>query len=365
MILKASSHQKEKLKRVLVVRLDRLGDVVLSTPVFEVIKKKYPNSHLSVLVQQRVAPLLKDHPFIDEVLDFSSRSFWEWIHFLRNRFEAVLVLQTQFKISLALFLAQIPWRGGPYSKWYSYLFFHHGLRQRRSLVHKHEAEYNLDLLKLLDPEITIPKEISTTLQNPQDRAPLHLRDWIVQYKKQYVLVHPGMGGSALNWPIAHYQGLVHELCQKNIPILLTGSQQEKDLLDDLIAPLGGVSSRVQVFLGNFSEESVQDFSWLLSHARVVVAPSTGPLHIAVAHHTPTVSLFSPIKVQSSKRWGPWPSQPHHQVLTPNVDCPETFHCAGKACPFYFCLEKIDVKMVLNAVLEKMHLRLGELGENEL
>src|SRR5690242_4689049 len=105
--------------RILVVRPDRIGDVILSTPVFEAIKDRYPNSHLSILVRSVVVPLLKGLPTVDEVLVYDPdhrhagvRGMLNLTREIRN-LQVAFGLQGTWKIGAAVFLAGIPVRVGP------------------------------------------------------------------------------------------------------------------------------------------------------------------------------------------------------------------------------------------------------------
>src|SRR3954467_425343 len=99
--------------RVLVVRPDRLGDVILSTPVFTVIKANYPDCHLAVMVKSGVETLLSGLPSVDEVLLYEPegrhsgiRGFFQLYRDIKaKKFRIAVVLQTNFRISLAVFFA--------------------------------------------------------------------------------------------------------------------------------------------------------------------------------------------------------------------------------------------------------------------
>ncbi len=73
-------------------------------------------------------------------------------------------------------------------------------------------------------------------------------------------------------------------------------------------------------------------------ASLVIAPSTGPLHIANAVGTPVLAFFSPIRVQSVLRWGPIDQTDN--TLVPDVNCAEDFRCAGTKCRYYYCMRGI-------------------------
>src|SRR5690606_21287429 len=111
-------------------------------PVFEVVKKHYPRSHLTVMVRESVAPLLRGLPWIDEVLVYDPdrkhhgvRGFRLLIAQIRKRgFRIAVVLQSEARLAAAVFFARIRYRIGPFSKLHSFFFYNRGVRQRRSQV---------------------------------------------------------------------------------------------------------------------------------------------------------------------------------------------------------------------------------------
>lgn len=356
--------------KVLVIRADRIGDLVLSTPVFQALRTAEPAHEVTALVHSDALPVVKHSPYLQEALIYDPKSlhkglsgFARLVREIRSRrFDAVVLLQVQFRLALAAFLARVPVRIGPFSKWYSYLFFNKGVFQRRSRVEMHEADYNLMLLRRLgvkaatrsvEPQVVVDAE-------SKDRMRGWLRDEGLGEGRRFVLVHPGMGGSALNWPEGYYIDLVSVLTKRGIDVVVTGSARERDLVDRVVAGVkaqhGGKEegARLIPFVGSNTHSGLSDFIALESLSSLVVAPSTGPLHLAVALGKPTVSFYPPVKVQSAIRWGPYTADDgRHGVLVPDALCGRDFKCAGKKCPFYFCMERLSVEEAVGQVLSHM------------
>ena len=347
--------------RVLVVRPDRLGDVLLSTPALEVLRRAYPKARISILVQPRVAPAIRGLPAVDEVVEWEENGlyagwsgFWRLVRTLReSRFDFALVLQAPAKVAWALFFARIPIRLGPYSKWYSFLTYNRGVRQRRSQVEMNEADYNLQLLRPLGIQVgarTVPTQAAASKEALAD-----VDHWLTVHRvdlvaRHWVAVHPGMGGSALNWPDSHYEELVSVLLSEGRGVVLTGGPGEQPILDRFQNRFSS-HENFKTF-GGVSAPDVQRLAALYSRMSLVVAPSTGPLHLAVARGCPVVSFYPPIRVQSAKRWGPYevsmsPSlrQQRSVVLTPEVVCGQEFRCLGEKCASYPCMKSLSVERV--------------------
>ena len=347
--------------RILVVRPDRLGDVLLSTPALEVLRRAYPKASISVLVQPRVAPALRGLSSVDEVIEFDPEVLhagWSGFRrlvatFRQGRFDLAVVLQAPARVALALLVARIPLRLGPYSKWYSFLAYNRGMRQRRSQVEMHEADYNLQLLRPLGIQAGSRTVATRAAISAEARA--EVDRWCISQgvdlrSGSWVAIHPGMGGSALNWPEAHYESLVATLLADGVGVILTGGPGEQQILDRFAERFSG-QPRFRIYGGRAAPD-VQRLAALYSGVRLVVAPSTGPLHLAVAAGRDVVAFYPPIRVQSAKRWGPYEGpgvqagRPQRAVVfTPEVYCGQEFRCAGERCPSYPCMKTIAVERV--------------------
>ena len=358
---------QNKQLNILIVRADRLGDVVLSTPVFDVVKRHYPKSKLSVLARSQVRPILEGLASVDTFFTFDPdgvhsgfRGFIRLYQQIRaSQFVIAIVLQSNWKIALALYLARVKYRVGPLSKLHSYFYYNRGVRQRRSHVEMHETDYNLQLLRRLGIRVgtrNVPTQVALSEQSVQSA-----RQWLLSQgwnpAQPLIVIHPGMGGSALNWPEAHYVELTKSLAAEGRQLLISGGALEVSLLDRFEKELEKSTSRV-MFFKNRGEYSVDFLGGLFSFAELVIAPSTGPLHLAVALGKPVVTFFPPIRVQSALRWGPYVrDESRASILVPEVYCGQDFKCIGNLCHYYPCMKGITVKQALNQV--KSHLKESE------
>lgn len=113
-------------KNILIVRTDRIGDVVLSLPMAAIVKKHYPECKVTFLLRQYTKPLAENNPFIDDVIILRESngkpSVGQNVALLKNRFDACVVAYPTYAISLILFLSGIRTRIGTGYRWYSFLF---------------------------------------------------------------------------------------------------------------------------------------------------------------------------------------------------------------------------------------------------
>ena len=358
------------VKRILLVRTDKIGDVTLTTPAIAALRKKLPAAHLVGLASSIGAEIYRSNPHLNETIELTEahKGFVGFFRLLmlirRQRFDAVVVFQSRFTIAFLLCLSRIRFRVGPLSKWWSWLFFNRGRRQNRSAVEMHEADYNLQLLRLFDITVAGTKERTYLQVQPEAKrsAQRFFQEKGLSNGKKTVAIHPGMAGSALNWPESNYSYLGRSL-SKHYNIVVTGGLSESALVERVFQNIAKNQSYLpdQPVVAKFiGERGLAELIGILDQCDGVVAPSTGPMHLAVALGKKVVSVFSPIKVQSAVRWGPYGvnvgnnlgilPQDQASVLIPDVNCAEGFHCALSACIYYPCMPRIAVEDVETQLL---------------
>jgi ADP-heptose:LPS heptosyltransferase len=341
-----------------------------------VIKRHYPDSHLTLVVRESVAPLVRGLPSIDEVLIFDPdkrhsgfRGFLRLVDdFRKGNHRIAVVLQGNTKIAAATFFSNIRYRVGPLSKIYSYFFYNRGIRQHRSQVEMHEADYNLQLLRRLGIRVSsrrVPLRVSVP-----DEKRAQARAWLLEKgwnpEQALVAVHPGMGGSALNWPESHYVEFVRALLKEGRQVLLTGGPTEVSLLNRIGEALGPLKEKA-IFYSNNEPigglgGTLEFFAGLISHVSLMIAPSTGPLHVAVALDRPVLTFYPPIRVQSAIRWGPYlKDESRASVMVPDVYCGQDFKCLGNLCNYFPCMKSLTVTQALDQANQQLAKRSLELA----
>lgn len=364
-----------EVERILVVRGDKIGDVVLITPALQALRVVQPKAKISVCVRRAVADLLRGNPNIDELLTFEELdeggafSFFKLMFAIRRRsFQVSVMMQGNFRIACAIFLSGVPFRIGGLSKWWSWFFLNMGMRQVRSNVEMHEADYNLQLLNDLGVRVSDHRyRPQVVVADPaRDLALNFFRERGLDTQFKTVVIHPGMAGSALNWPESHYVHL-GRLLLANYNIMITGGPSEKSLVDRVFSKIERAQSyrsgrpKLTKYIG---EHSLGEFIAILDRCDAIVAPSTGPMHLGVGLAKKVVTIFSPIRVQSAMRWGPYgidfgtnlgvSPNDEASVLVPDVNCAEIFRCAGSKCVYFPCMPRVsvdDVHVQLQVLLE--------------
>lgn len=328
----------------LMIRMDKIGDLVLSLPADQAQVLHRWQVHWFIAENLEFVPQFSEPPrkFSAFCKKFSLSGFIQMLRTLgRLRPQVAVVFYAPWWVGLALFLARVPVRIGRLSQWHSFLFFNYGVRQKRSQSLIHESEYNWELLlrglsRWSHKPYSFPHPIPY-LKLKAPRPSTTLKKWQLQ-PQQYIVVHPGMAGSALNWPGSHYLELIQTASQKTT-IVITGTKGDASYLQPLQQSL---QNQPQVLWLNEALNS-EELLDILSQAKAVVAPSTGVLHLAASLGVSAVGLYSPKRQESSRRWGP--RGPKAIVLEPFLT-----HPTDASADFDSqVMSQISVKQVLEAL----------------
>lgn len=333
-------------KNLLLIRSDRIGDVILSLPLAEIIKKYYPDCRITFLLREYTKDLAKSNPFIDEIMvlkeidgeiDIKSN-----LSLLKtNNFDTCITVYPTLKIAWLVFRTGIKNRIGTGYRWYSFLF-NNKVYEHRKFADKHELEYNVNLLKQIGIDEKITKDnvhfYIDIEKSVTEKVNTILLDNGINTGKPIIIVHPGSGGSAVDLPIGKFKQLVEKLVESKIQVLITGSRFEKDLCDILV-----VNSAVKNFAGIFS---LNELVALINLTDVFVANSTGPIHIAAALNKYTIGFYPHLTACLPKRWGPYSNR--SKIYMPENECED---CNNKQCTKMECMQTIDIDKVNSDILE--------------
>jgi heptosyltransferase III len=349
----------KKTKRILICRPDRIGDVVLATPLIREIRRLYPDAYIAALVSPYTKDLLKYNPHLDNILiddpkDLSNYLFYDQVKLIRKfKFDTALILLPTERLAWMLFLACIPNRIGVGTKLYQILTFTRSVSRHKYNPLRHEADYCMDLGRKIGVNpLSINPEIFITENEKKDFIRTYLGNnshVLSQDNTKIIGIHPGSNKSAPNWNIEKYVTLASLLLQdKNNFIFLTGNENELKFVPKFksLEP-----NRVINFIGKLS---LRDLCTAISFMDVLISASTGPMHIASAIKTPTVSLFCSLTACSPLLWGPLGNK--SRVITPpddfcRMECIDDPHqCDFKeSIPIKSVYEKINELLTNNTV----------------
>lgn len=346
------------VRRILVVQTQRLGDVLCATPLFTALRRCFPSAEITALVQVPFHEVLDGNPDLDAVLPYDGRAARRSLlsplrlarELARRRFDWALSVHAAARVALALALARIPWRTcvwryGPSRRPHWAGLFHQHLRQERAAGDRHEVDYNLDLLRLLDLEAA-HEGIRVVLRPEETEA---AREWLRRrgrdVSRPLAVLHPGHGGGRQVWPEAHYAALAEGLIARGFQVALTGSAAERPTVERIASTVRPAA--VPSLLPCAGELDLRRLAAVLREAALFVSVPTGPMHLAAAFRVPIVALYGPADLAVDlTRFHPYGTR-YRAVCSP-VACA----CPGsRVCRDPICLRAIEPERVLAAAEE--------------
>ena len=344
------------LKRVLVVKLRHHGDVLLTSPVFSVLKARAPHLEIDALVYADTREMLTLHPAIAQVhcinrawksLGYIERLAREWSLFsqLRSRNYDLLIHLTEHGRGawLARFLdcryAVAPaYRDKPD-------FWKKSFTHRYALplnARRHMVELNLDALRRIGVQPG-PDERRLALV-PGEQAESEVQSLLSEHGLQsarFIHLHPTSRWQFKCWPAEQVVGLIDALGARGERVVLTSapSREEGEFVQ---AVLAGAKHQPVNLSGRLSLKAL---SALSARASLFIGVDSAPMHIAAAVGTPVVALFGP---SGEAEWGPW-QVPHRVVSSEVHPCRP---CGIDGCggsKVSDCLVQLPLARVLGAV----------------
>ena len=363
-------------RNILAIRLDNLGDVLVTTPALRAIKESLPEARLTLLASPVGAQVGRLNPDLDDVIVYEAPWMDPWqqlpqntfreqhmIATLRQReFDGAIIFgsfrQSALPAAYLCYLAGIPLRvaasiDGPGSL----LTTRHKHPERMM----HEVERGLDLVgaiglhtTALDLVLRVPQPfLSCELPADDPHAPLvaALQMTIRERQRPVVVMHPGCTMPARTYPWELFAATAERLISElDALVVLTGVASEQELVARIhqqIAPELRDSALSLAGVLPFAA-----FCALIEAADLTVTNNTGPMHIAAALKTPVVALFA--LTNPPEQWGPW-RVPHRQLYH-DVPCRI---CYSRVCPYgHECLRLVSPEQVVAAAQELLVARVA-------
>ncbi len=339
-------------RRVLVVRLDNLGDVLLATPAIRALRRALPRAHLTLLASPAGAPVAPLDPDLDSVLVYQapwmdpdrqlpqdpSREASTIAEVRRRGYDAAVIFtsyhQSPLPAAYLCYLAGVPLRhaaslDGPGSLLTS--------RHRHPDRALHEVERGLDLVAGIGVE---PAGDDLVLQ-PRAVDLTAMGELVARQRvdgRPVVVIHPGCRCPSRTYPPEQFAAVAVRLsADLGARIIWTGSADEANWIERLRAKLAepGVSLA--------GRTSLSELAALLAASDTLVTNNTGPMHVAAAVKTPVAALFA--LTNPPEQWHPWRTP--YRLLNRPVPCAI---CYQRVCPHqHECLRGVSPDDVVRAV----------------
>jgi ADP-heptose:LPS heptosyltransferase len=335
-----------KIKKILLIQLRAIGDVILTTPVFTVLKMHYPQAQLHMLTQAGIHKLVEGIDNLNSVMVYPVRG-WNiyriltfYLKIRRQQYDLVVDYQCTPGTALITWLSHAPLRIGwkmSRRQWAYNLFSTANVENEYVAVQKcralreigiHEVSRALKI-KIFEEEKKRIKQYFENSQIPENRF--------------LVNITPLGKRPARQWIPEHIAALADELSEKYQAIVFFNRAPGEEAAVNKIAALCRHAVRV------LPVWPLSTFSAFLSMIDLHISYDNGPKHMAMAVGTPTISLFA---TDFPVLWNPL-HDPNHPYLVSDVPCR---FCRLRQCPIMICMKQISVSDVIQKMLEIPALR---------
>ncbi len=337
----------QRPKRILIVRLDKIGDVILSTPAIKALRDAYPTSHIAFMVRPYAREIVEGNPYLDEVIIYDKEHYRNGIRgnlkfilaLRRGRFDIALILHPTARAHMITFLAGIPERVGYDRKW--------GCLLTKRIPHgkqfglKHEIDYTLDILRYIGIEARERRLYMPVKESSEYKMEGLFERRGIKDSDVVITLNPGASCSSKRWRPENFALVGDALIEsvRDARIVIISNLKDKAFGDK-------VARLMKKGCMNLSgRTSVADVASVLKRSKLFISNDSGPVHIACAVGTPVVAIFGRSdRGLSPERWAP--SGKTDIVLHKYVGCKK---CLAHNCRIgYKCLEAITADEVVAA-----------------
>ena len=312
--------------KILVVNVNWLGDVLLSTAALRALRKHYPTARLACLVPPRCRDVLQGNPYIDEIIP--DEGFWKtfW-RVKKSGFDSAIFFHRSGSRKFLAFLAGIPARLGFQSTPRRNFFLTRTFTPPPDGTHR--GDFFLELLSAMG----VASDGRAPDFFPSGEGAGELRKLLsaegLQPSSPYAVMHPGGNWDLKRWPPRHFAEFAGLFLKAypSMTLILCGTPPEKEIADEVLRQTA--SPRLISLCG---KTTLDILAHLLKGARFLISNDSGPIHLAASQKTPIVGIFGPT---SAALTGPVSSGPV-LILSKDVGC--QVPCYFKSCEGHQCME---------------------------
>jgi lipopolysaccharide heptosyltransferase II len=332
------------VNKILLVRLRRIGDVVMTSPAITALKKSLPHASLTYIVEEPYRRLVEGNPRLDRVISLpADQGLLDFLGFIRNlrrvKYDALIDFHGGPRASRIAFLARARVKVG-YKLKYKNFIYDIRLPRSRKGGYFHSVENHLNLVKALGIAVLEPPPLELPPARPEEKKRIDAY-WAENdlERTKAVIFHIGAGNAFRDWGAQNLATLAGLLAGRSgVRIILVGSAGDKARQGEILAAVR------QPVLSLVAELNLIELLELLGRATLFVGPDSGPMHIAAAAGTPIVALFGPTLPEN---FGPW--QAKATLIARDLDCRP---CRQRRCIMndFRCLRSIRPEEVYDACL---------------
>ncbi|MFW6129666.1 MAG: glycosyltransferase family 9 protein [Atribacterota bacterium] len=319
--------EKKNIKKILVIRLDRIGDLILTIPAIRAIRETYPGADIDLLIKEYTLPLVKNNPDIDKIIIYKKQD-------LKKEYDLAIAFHPGIKENYLTYKSGAQHRIGYKGEGGSF-FLTKRLKDDRKKRIRHEVESALEIANVAGCKTDKKKLELNVDEKAKEFANKFFSKNKLTGKYPVVLVHPGARQRYIKWDKEKFARVSDKLIdERNASVIILGGPNEKRLVNEV----SEIMARKPVKAVDLDLNKVISIT---KKCDLFIGNSTGPMHIAAGLGVPVVAVFgSRHPLDSAEEWGPW----SENSVVVNKD-PGCRRCHPGDCSDYKCMKQVTVKDV--------------------
>jgi heptosyltransferase-2 len=334
---------KQHPKRILIIRLSSLGDILLSTPLIRALRSRFQNAQIHYLVFREYSDILRFNPHLNKIIQIPRisrlREYKDLGMTLRPySYDLVLDLHSSLRSTLIRFysrLSSIIMVNKNYFKRWLLVYLKRNLyAPPYSMVSKYFSV--VKHLQVLEDEKGLEIFIDEETRQKVNRL---FREQ--EFHGKVVGIAPRARWETKCWPLDNYAILAKELCFQGFHVVLLGSESERPACEQIR------HAAVPAVWNAAGKMTILESAELLRRCDILVCNDSGPMHLACAVSTPVAAIFG----NTCKEFGFYPYHNRSHIFSLDLECKPCHHIGLKKCPkdHFSCMENIKPGTVLEAV----------------
>ena len=339
-----------KIKSVLVVQTAFPGDVILTLPLVQILKRSIPDVLVDMIVIPKCAELLNNHTSINEVIIYDKKntesglkSFLRKVRIVRNKnYDCAFIPHRSFRSALMVKMADIPKRIG-FTKSAGNFLYTDKVSYDKNI---HEIDRNCSLLRAIgikDPGKEYPQLFPSF--HDKKKVSHYLSDHGIQHMSNIIGIAPGTVWKTKQWPVERFSELVNKLVMSGYHTVLIGGNEDVEICEKIKS-----KGNSQFILNAAGKLTFLQSAELISRCRLLVTNDSAPMHLAVAMKTTVVAIFG----ATIPEFGFAPYGDSDIVIeTKGLTCKPCSIHGGNKCPVktFDCMINIKVDDVYDNVIQ--------------
>ncbi len=345
MVLDASEMEdKTRIKKILIMAPNWIGDAVLALPAISRIRKSFPFARIAIIGHPHISELFQENPSVDEIRVYKGGLLTTIRDIRKSGFDLAILLPNSFRTALIGRLTGVPFRCG-YNRDGRGFLLNMPIRLNPEVKRAHQTEYYLNLVNTLEAyfsnETMAPPDVTQWLHISKDEVQTAIRtlnENHINPDNLIIGINPGAAyGSSKRWFPERFGHVIRSLHERyNAKAIVFGSPAEATIAEEIVSAAEGH------LLNMAGRTSVRELMALISCCRLFVTNDSGPMHIAAALGVPVVAIFGST---DPKLTGPVGAV--HIVVRKDVACAP---CFLRKCPTDLkCMDAIHVEDVMEGV----------------